>query len=103
MQARQISIVHMCVLLAVWLGCLPQFLSAQILEFEQNPPSIRWRQVQTTQFHLIFPEAMENKAMEMSTQLDSLMKVVNADLLRTPSARQTPLILQNQSVLSNGF
>lgn len=76
-------------------------VSAQILEFDQNPPHLVWRQIQTERFQVIYPSEFEKKAQQLSTQLDSLMAWVNADL--SPPRRMTPLILQNQSVISNGF
>lgn len=76
-------------------------LRAQILEFDQNPPYLSWRQIQTERFQVIYPAEFESRARLLAQQLDSLMALVNGDL-RASSAR-TPLILQNQSVLSNGF
>lgn len=76
-------------------------LRAQILEFDQNPPNLKWRQIQTERFQVIFPSDFESRAKELVLQLDSLMALVNADL-RASSSR-TPIIFQNQSVFSNGF
>ena len=73
----------------------------QIFSFEQNPPHLKWRQIQGPQFRLIYPEQFEFKAHKMALQIDSLYQLVNADLKSKP--RKTAIILQNQSVLPNGF
>jgi len=73
----------------------------QIFSFEQNPPHLKWRQIQSPQFRLIYPEQFEFKAHKMALQIDSLYQLVNADLKSKP--RNTAIILQNQSVLPNGF
>ena len=79
----------------------PSSGTTQILEFDQNPPNLKWRQIQTENFQVIFPSEFEQKARQLSRQLDRLMARVNADL--NAPRRMTPLILQNQSVVSNGF
>lgn len=73
---------------------------AQILEFDQNPPGIRWRQIRTPNFQLIFPSAFEQKAQLLSADLEKTIQ-----LLDRHSGRSRPIaiLLQNQSVLSNGF
>lgn len=87
-------------LLFLFLG-MPLMGWSQIFSYEQNPPHLRWRQIQGAQFRLIYPEKFETKAHEMAWQIDSLYALVNADL--QSRLRKTAIILQNQSVMPNGF
>lgn len=100
---HSVKIHHFCLVFCFFVfGVIsPSPAYTQILEFDQNPPHLVWRQIQTENFQVIYPSEFEKKAQQLSRQLDSLMAWVNADL--STARRMTPLILQNQSVISNGF
>lgn len=73
----------------------------QILEFDQNPPSLSWRQINTPNFQVIYPSEFEQQAQQLSTKLEEVIIRVEADLGIKP--RKTSILFQNQSVLPNGF
>lgn len=100
-QLRRVSL-RAFLLLTTVLPSLFAYLSvdAQILEFEQNPPHLQWRQIHTPNFQVIFPSSFEHNAQRLSSQLEEMIRVLDR---RTGRSRRTPIVLQNQSVLSNGF
>ncbi len=74
---------------------------AQIISTDINPPQIKWRQIPGEHFRLIYPSSAEKTAFTVAPTLDSLYHLVNKDLQARP--RKMPIILQNQTVYSNGF
>lgn len=82
--------------------CLSSLLTfAQIFEDGQNPPGIKWMQINTENFQVIYPSDLSEEALRMSNTLQHLVKAVGKSLNKTP--RKISVILQNQSVFSNGF
>lgn len=79
----------------------PQLLFAQVLEFEQNPPKLKWREIRSEDFQLIYPQEMEETAQKLASQLEYLVDQVGKTFEMKP--KKTTIILQNQSVISNGF
>ena len=74
---------------------------SQIFDFEQSPPSVKWRQINTESYQLIFPVEAERSAQYTANLLDKSMRDIRATLRTNP--RKIPIILRNQSVSSNGF
>ena len=74
---------------------------AQIFDTEQAPPSVKWRQISTPDFQLIFPSAFENEAQKLAQQLTHIQHLVGRNLKIKP--RKISIVLQNQTVVSNGF
>src|SRR5690606_18899272 len=73
---------------------------SQIFNNDQYPPSVKWRQIQTENFQLIYPSAFEDEAQQLASKLMSLRERVSASLGKEP--RKISIILQNQTVESNG-
>ena len=73
----------------------------QIFDNEQNPPSLKWMQINTENFQIIYPLELSDEAQRMSNTLQHIIKSVGKSLNKTPN--KISVILQNQSVLSNGF
>lgn len=67
----------------------------------QDPASIRWRQIKTEQYQLIFPEPFENKAQYLANIMDIICR--NEVTTLTSRVPRIPVILHTQSVISNGF
>jgi hypothetical protein len=67
----------------------------------QDPASIRWRQIKTDKFRLIFPELFEKKAQYLA----NVMEIVCKNETTTLSARVPgiPIIHHTRSVNSNGI
>jgi hypothetical protein len=74
---------------------------AQIFDSEQNPPGLKWRQINTENFQIIYPSELDSEAKRLSGMLDELILKVSASLKKQP--RKISIILQNQGTSSNGF
>lgn len=73
----------------------------QIFEFEQSPPFIKWRQINTPLYRLIYPETLEKDAQFTANLLNKSMPLIGENIRTKP--RKMPILLRNQSVISNGF
>ncbi len=67
----------------------------------QDPASIRWKQIHTEHFRLIFPEDYEERATYVADLLEFIHEPASASLGHRP--RKVPVILHNQTVEPNGF
>ncbi len=68
---------------------------------ENNPSSLKWNQLNTGNFRILFPAGFEEQAQRMANTLEELREPEARTLGRTP--RKINVVLQNQSSLSNGF
>lgn len=73
----------------------------QIFDSEQNPPALKWRQINTQNFQIIYPAELESEARRMANTLEILIVEVSKSLQKHP--RKISVILQNQGTTSNGF
>ncbi|MDW7761511.1 MAG: hypothetical protein SCM96_12875 [Acidobacteriota bacterium] len=67
----------------------------------QDPASIRWKQIQTENFQVIFPENYADKAAEIADVLEFVYERGSQSLNHRP--RKVSVILHNRTVVSNGF
>lgn len=81
------------------LNIVPVF--AQIFDAEQNPPGVKWMQIRTENFQIIYSSELESEAQRMSNTLEHLIDGVSKSINKRP--RPITIILQNQGVISNGF
>ena len=65
-----------------------------------NPFRLKWNQINTDQAQIIFPEGMESKAMHLANMITYMAE--NNIVTISDNLPQTPIILYNLSVLSNG-
>lgn len=77
------------------------YLPVPLVSFDQNPPTINWKKIDTPHFEIIFPEEVEEKAQTVSHILESAYPLVTKSLEVQP--RKISLILQNKTLNSNGF
>jgi hypothetical protein len=99
------------ILLTCWLvGVAHTLLSqASIIPLQQNPALLRWRQVRTPQFRVIYPAGFEAEAQRTARALQAVlvppklgfMPPVAQSLGKSP--RRIDVVLQNQTTISNGF
>jgi hypothetical protein len=76
-------------------------VQAQIYDSEQNPLSVKWRQINASGFRIIYPVEMETEAQRMANTMPYIFKHVGGSLgIKKASI---PIILQNQGVVANGF
>ena len=81
---------------------IPLFsLQAQSINNIQFPSSIKWKQIETEYFILIFPEALEEKADNIAAMIDSYVPADQASL-RTQISKW-PVIINNSLVYSNAW
>jgi hypothetical protein len=66
-----------------------------------NPPSLRWYQVNTPHFRVLFPNGFEAQAQRMANTLEHIHAAEAKSLGTVP--KKISIVLQNQSALSNGF
>ncbi|MEO5599736.1 MAG: hypothetical protein ABIR06_02295 [Cyclobacteriaceae bacterium] len=68
---------------------------------DNNPPSIRWRQVNTPHFKVLYSPGFEMQAQRVANSLEHIREAEAKSLGSVP--RKITVILQNQSAVSNGF
>ncbi len=88
-------------LLIFFLTLLPYLLAAQYYSVGEDPASIRWRQINTTNFQIIYPTDFEKKAQRMASILEKVYNYAGSSLQHQP--RKISVILHTGTVRSNGF
>ena len=78
-----------------------QQIKSQIIDNEQAHSKVKWRQINTSNFQLIFPVEMEQSALLLSQQIDSMIIFASKDLNRKP--KKISIILQENHIEQNGF
>ena len=76
-------------------------LFGQSINSVQFPPALRWKQIETDRFILIFPEKLEAKAAALAPLLDSLYPPVEASL--NTRVTKWPVVINNSLTISNGY
>ncbi|WP_017259349.1 TolB-like translocation protein [Pedobacter arcticus] len=74
---------------------------SQFIDGGQNPPSVKFKQINTPNFQIIYPTLFESEAQRMANTLEILVKQVSKTLGHQP--KPISIIFQNQGVVSNGF
>lgn len=72
-----------------------------MFDFQQNPSKLEWKQIETKNFEIIFPAEVEDEAQRVAHLLEKAYPYVTRSLESYPP--RIPIILQNQSINSNGF
>ncbi|RYY19795.1 MAG: hypothetical protein EOO36_04965 [Cytophagaceae bacterium] len=88
---------------------LPAFLflvasraAAQSLPIlSQNPPGLRWQEVRTPHFRVLYPAGLDTAAQRTAQRLEAVHGPEGATL--GVQARPIAVVLQNQTTVSNGF
>lgn len=78
-----------------------QKANAQFFDGGQNPSGLHWRQIRTQHFQILYPTLLESEAQRMANSLDFMIQRVSHSLNKEP--RAISVILQNQTIESNGF
>jgi hypothetical protein len=83
------------------LSLISHSVFSQIFTEEQNPLSVKWRQINASGFKVIYPTELEKEAQRMANTLPYIYPYVGGSL----NVKKTtiPLLLQNQGVIANGF
>ncbi len=84
--------------LLVW----SSFLHGQVIEpLGQSPPGLKWRQINTPHFHVIFPVGMEKDAQRIANALTNAYSDVARSLGVFP--KRIPIVMRNQTSDNNAF
>ena len=68
---------------------------------QTNPPSLKWNQINTPNFRVLYPKGFEGQAQRMANTLEQIREPEAASIGVKP--KRISIILQNQSSSSNGF
>ena len=71
------------------------------IDFEQNPNSLEWKKIDSEHFEIIFPQEVQAEAQKVAHLLEKAYPYVSRSLEVQPA--KISLVLQNQSMQSNGF
>jgi hypothetical protein len=70
-------------------------------DFQQPPPELNWKKIDTRHFEVIFPQEIEAEAQRVAFVLERAYEFVARSLDAYP--HKIPVVLHNQSTISNGF
>jgi hypothetical protein len=74
---------------------------SQYFSFGQDPASVKWQQIQTRNFQVIFPESFSGHGNRVANILEFAYEKVSHSLDHQP--RKITVIVHNQTIVSNGF
>jgi len=74
-------------------------LSAQYFSYGTDPASVKWKQVKTEHFRVIFPENMEDEGLRVANTLEYYRSPASVSLDANPG--RWPVILHNRTIVSN--
>ncbi|HEY0175201.1 MAG TPA: hypothetical protein VGC08_02415 [Pedobacter sp.] len=74
---------------------------AQVFDSEQNPLSVKWRQINTSGFRIIYPIELETEAQRMAGTIPFIFPRVGGSL--NIKKASIPILFQNRGVIANGF
>jgi hypothetical protein len=80
--------------------CLNSFAQEATVN-ENNPPSLKWYQLNTSHFRVLYPLGFETQAQRMANTLEHIHEPESKTMGASP--RKISVVLQNQSSISNGF
>lgn len=95
------KILYFSILCIFILSINLQNAQAQFFDGGQNPPGLHWRQIRTQHFQILYPTLLEGEAQRMANSLDFMIQRISRSLNKEP--RAITVILQNQTIESNGF
>ena len=75
-------------------------LKAQVV-LNNAPHSVKWFQVNTEHFNVLFPENFDSEAMRMANTLEHLYNPVSQSLNIQP--KKVDILFQNMNSIANGF
>jgi hypothetical protein len=78
---------------------LPSF--GQLFDSEQNPLSVKWQQINTNGFRIIYPTELAKDAQRMANTITKIYHQIGAGLNRQKTT--LPIVFQNRGTTANGF
>ncbi len=98
---KKIKYQSISILCIIILSFTSHKVFSQLFDASQNPPSVKFNQINTPQFQIIYPTPLENEAQRMANVLNTIIADVSKSLGHLP--KPISIILQTQGVVSNGF
>ena len=85
----------------LWLLLILLTIRSSAQQFGGNPPSLKWKQINTDTARIIFPEGLDLQAQQVAAIVHQLSRTT----LPTIGKRQhkIDIVLQNQTVIANGY
>jgi Tol biopolymer transport system component len=87
------------ILLCIWCSVVITGYTQTVLE--TNPTNIKWQQVRTENFRVLFPKGFDLQAQRVANTLEHIRSPEARTLGKEP--RRISVVLQNQTTVSNGF
>jgi hypothetical protein len=88
------------IVLILLLFLISRQVQAQYYSLGQEAASIRWKQIKTAHFQLIFPQETEESSQEIASLLEHSFNLVSETM--PADVKRIPVILHYESVISNG-
>ena len=81
---------------------VPGFCFAQIVSpLGQTPPGLKWQQIKTRHFKIVFPQEIEKDAQRIANAMENSYYDDAASLKYLPA--KMPIVMQNQTTDNNAF
>lgn len=74
---------------------------AQFFSTGEDPASLRWKQIRTPAYRLVYPEQLQETAFRFLRVLDSTAAATTSGF--TKPVKALPIVIHNTSVVSNGY
>jgi hypothetical protein len=87
------------VMLTLWVHFAP--VRAQFYSTGEAPASIRWMEMNSPRFRVIYPRGLGNEATQLVSTLEKTQALTSMSF--TKPAKKIPILLHSSSVLSNGY
>src|SRR5476649_2451586 len=70
-------------------------------EFGGNPPSLKWKQINTKAAKVIFPQGLDSAAMEVANIVQQMNRAIQPTI--GYKQKQVSIVLQNQTTIANAY
>lgn len=77
------------------------FLSLISASFAQDPPGIKWKQIQTNHYQIIFPKELQSDANRVANTMEHVHQGLGKNLKH--EHKKIPILLSNRSAIPNGY
>jgi len=85
----------------VWLPVVFMFAPSIAQEFGGNPPSIKWQQIDTDVVRVLFPKGLDVQALRVANTIFLLDSNTRRSIGQ--KRKKIDIVLQNQTIISNGY
>ena len=95
------KVIIISALTLISLTNISQRCFAQLFDNEQNPLSVKFKQINSSGFKIIYPTELEKEAQRMANTLPTIFPFVGRSLQLQKTS--IPIVLQNRGTIANGF